>query len=190
MYSYFPWRQNKFQHFFVYIRSVCSPSPQTQNNWLEVLIQTGLCILVLNSVQLIRRINVPFKSSGDHLIQAQYQQNQWLERETEKKKNQWLFVIPEYVLKQTRLTGSFALESSHLEEQAWLKQIWLLIMWYPCTLAYSNTQFPQLKLKGPGFSAAAVATADSHGPYVSNSPPRDRWTSMWWGLKAPRLNFK
>lgn len=40
-----------------------------------------------------------------------------------KKKNQWLFVIPEYVLNQTRLTGSFALESSHLEQQAWLKQI-------------------------------------------------------------------
>ena len=87
-----------------------------------MLIRTGLCILVLNSVQLIRRINVPFQGSGDHLIQAQYHQNQWLERETEKK-NQWLFVISEYVLKQTRLTGSFALESSHLEEQAWLKQI-------------------------------------------------------------------
>lgn len=124
VYSYFPSearqkKKKKFQHFSLYtFRSVCSPSQQTQNNWLEVQIRTGLCILVQNGVQLIRRINVPFKSSGDHLIQAQYQQNQWCwrgrQREREEK-NQWLFVIPEYVLKQTRLTGSFALESSHLE---------------------------------------------------------------------------
>lgn len=64
----------------------------------------------------------PFKGPGDHLIRAQYHQKHWLEKETGGE-NQWLFVIPEYVLNQTRLTGSFALESSHLEEQAWLKQI-------------------------------------------------------------------
>lgn len=79
----------------VYIRSVCSPSGQTQNNWLEVQIWISLCILVLNSAQLIRRIDVPFKDSGDHLIQAQYPD--WLDGEGDRKKiNGYLWIVSMY----------------------------------------------------------------------------------------------
>lgn len=57
-----------------------------KNNWLEVLIRTGLCILVLHGAQLIRGINVPLKGSGDHLIWAQYHQKHCVEREAGKEK--------------------------------------------------------------------------------------------------------
>lgn len=87
-----------------------------------MLIRTGLCILLRRGAQLIRRINVPLKGSGDHLIQGSIPA-ETVDGEGDREENQWLFVIPEYVLNQTRLTGSFALESSHLERQAWLKQI-------------------------------------------------------------------